>query len=108
MPNSLDYLEVWFGTLLLGAVLVPINSRFRSRELRHVVPDADIAVLAVADEEGVIAFTERVTHAFPALAEQTGAADGAPLSLTEAPALRHVVDRWDPAWRLGRRSSSSR
>lgn len=92
MPNSLDYLEVWFGTLLLGAVLVPINSRFRSRELRHVVPDADIAVLAVADEEGVIAFTERVTHAFPALAEQTGAADGAPLSLTEAPALRHVVD----------------
>ncbi|WP_170127976.1 class I adenylate-forming enzyme family protein [Euzebya rosea] len=92
MPNSLEYVEVWFGTLLLGAVLVPINSRFRSRELRHVVPDANVAVLVVADEPDVIAFTERVTHAFPALAEQAGAADGAPLSLEQAPDLRHVVD----------------
>ncbi len=92
MPNSLDYLEVWFGTLLLGAVLVPVNSRFRSRELRHVVPDADLAVVVVADEVGVIAFTERMTHAFPGLAEQAEAADGAPLSLPGAPALRHVVD----------------
>ena len=40
LPNSLVYLEAWFGAMLLGAIVVPINGRFQSRELQHVVPDS--------------------------------------------------------------------
>lgn len=92
MPNSLDYLDVWFGTLLLGGVLVPVNSRFRSRELRHVVPDADLRVLVIGDEPDVIAFTDRITKAFPALGSAAVPGPGERLELADAPALTHVVD----------------
>ncbi|WP_370324144.1 class I adenylate-forming enzyme family protein [Euzebya sp.] len=92
MPNSLTYLESWFGAMLLGAVVVPVNSRFRTRELRHVMPDAEVTVLLVADEPGVVSFVDRITTAFPDLADQAGAAGGAPLELPDAPDLAHVVD----------------
>lgn len=91
MPNSLRYLDVWFGAMLLGAVIVPINGRFRSRELRHVVPDAGIRVMVVADVEG-LSYTERLTAAFPALAGAADPAEGARLDLDGVPDLRYVVD----------------
>lgn len=91
MPNSLEYVETWFGIVLLGAVVVPVNGRFRSVELRHVIPHAGVRLLVVADEPGVVSYADRLLEAFPGIAEHVGAAPDAPLGVTDAPDLDHVV-----------------
>lgn len=52
MPNRPEFLEILFGALFLGAVVVPVNARFRHRELRHVIADAQLRVLVVGDAVG--------------------------------------------------------
>ena len=48
MPNSLDYIALIFAVSLAGAQLVPINARFKRRELSHVIANSEIAVLFTA------------------------------------------------------------
>lgn len=50
MPNGIDCLAATFGVALAGAVLVPINVRYRSEELRHVLEDADLVTVLTSDE----------------------------------------------------------
>jgi crotonobetaine/carnitine-CoA ligase len=46
LPNSLEFLDLWFGSTLLGAVLVPVNTGLRGEGLRYIVEhcEADIVV----------------------------------------------------------------
>jgi len=44
MANSPEFVATIFGAALVGAVLVPINTRYRSVELPHVIQDAGIEV----------------------------------------------------------------
>jgi crotonobetaine/carnitine-CoA ligase len=41
LPNSLEFLDLWFGSALLGAVLVPINTQLRGEGLRYIVEHCD-------------------------------------------------------------------
>jgi fatty-acyl-CoA synthase len=52
MPNCAEFIDVLFGILFAGAVAVPINARFKPRELRHCVRDACLRVLFAADSPG--------------------------------------------------------
>jgi acyl-CoA synthetase (AMP-forming)/AMP-acid ligase II len=89
MPNCPDFVFAFYGAQLLGAVVVPVNTRFRTRELGYVLENADLDVLVTSDiVEAHVDFAERLTDAFPGLAT---AADPERLSLTEAPRLRTVV-----------------
>ena len=47
LPNSLEFLDLWFGAALLGAVLVPVNTGLKGEGLRYVVEHSDAAVVAV-------------------------------------------------------------
>jgi acyl-CoA synthetase (AMP-forming)/AMP-acid ligase II len=49
MPNCVDFAEVFFGCQLIGAVAVPINARFKVRELCYVVENADLVSLLTTD-----------------------------------------------------------
>lgn len=40
LPNSLDWPMAWIGVLRAGAVAVPINVRYRSADLQHVLTDS--------------------------------------------------------------------
>jgi carnitine-CoA ligase len=44
LPNSLEFLDLWFGATLLGAVLVPVNTALKGEGLRYILrhcePDA--------------------------------------------------------------------
>src|SRR3954451_8830752 len=42
MPNSAALVEFLVGGALLGATVVPINTRFRPHELSHVVRDGEL------------------------------------------------------------------
>jgi fatty-acyl-CoA synthase len=89
MPNCPQFVEVLFATAFLGGVIVPINARFRTRELRHVVPHADLKVLCTTDLAADQAdHPRRLVEAFPDL---TDAHDPANLGLRGAPVLKAVV-----------------
>ena len=77
MPNSLEYVQLIFAASLAGAQLVPINARFKRRELGYVLANSEVSILftsaAIADQVD-----------FPGLVVDV--LDQAPL-----PALRRVV-----------------
>jgi len=41
LPNGVAFLEIFLACTRLGAVLVPINTLYRERELRHIITDAE-------------------------------------------------------------------
>jgi fatty-acyl-CoA synthase/long-chain acyl-CoA synthetase len=70
MPNCPDFVFTFFGAQLLGAVVVPVNTRFRARELGYVVEHADLSVLLttdIADEH--VDYAERTAEGIPGLTE---------------------------------------
>jgi fatty-acyl-CoA synthase len=88
MPNSPDFVFSFFGAQLLGAVVVPINTRFRVRELSYVIDNADLVVLLTSDVvEDHVDFAERLHESLPGL---PGATDPEDLRLPGAPRLRAV------------------
>ena len=89
MPNAAAVIELFVAAGMVGATFVPINTRFKSRELRHVIYDADLRVLfttGVIDEH--INFATLLHESLPGLAEATAPTA---LSLPSAPELRTVV-----------------
>ena len=49
MPNGFDILATYFGVSLAGGAIVPINARFRTRELALIVDNADMACVITND-----------------------------------------------------------
>ena len=82
MQNVPDMLAAIYGTARTGAVPIPINARFKARELRYVIGHADVAVLITS-----AAYADLVREAL----------DG-----DDAPEPPHVVVHGgDPAGALG-------
>lgn len=50
MPNSDDYVIVWFGILKMGAVMVPINTAYKMDFLQYIIDSSDSKVLFIAEE----------------------------------------------------------
>jgi fatty-acyl-CoA synthase len=86
-PNRLEYVAALIAIAKLGAVAVPINGRFKTHELTHVVSHADLRVLIVASDPAGTDYLELVRSVFPTLDEQ----DAMALALPEAPLLRQIV-----------------
>ncbi|MFC1932201.1 class I adenylate-forming enzyme family protein [Chloroflexota bacterium] len=55
MMNSINWLEAYFGIIKIGALAVPLNFRFISRQIKYCV-DVSEAEVMILDED----FTERV------------------------------------------------
>lgn len=88
MPNCPDFVLAFFGAQLLGAVVVPVNTRFRSRELGYVFENADLTVLLTSDiVDDHVDFVERVGESLPGLDD----ADPERLELADVPRLRTIV-----------------
>jgi acyl-CoA synthetase (AMP-forming)/AMP-acid ligase II len=77
MTNHPDLVASVFGASLIGAVVVPINARYRTNELRFLIEDADLAVLMTHDSaDAYVDFTTLIEQALDGL---------------EAPKLRTIV-----------------
>lgn len=88
LPNGVEALETIFGVALAGAVLVPINVRFRAAELGHIVRDGDLAAIITVDPTGSYTdFVALLGQALPGFAE----ASRGRIELEAAPSLRAVV-----------------
>lgn len=96
MPNCMDMVAAFYGISLLGAVVTPVNARYRATELSYVVENADLVVLLttdIADEH--VDYAELLNQTFPDLAQSS---DVKHLRLAGAPLLRSIV-------MLGKRSA---
>lgn len=89
MPNHPNVTEVMFGALLAGAIPVPINARFKERELAYVVRDADLVVLVTTDV--VAEHIDYVSLLHASVEGLAGQTDPVRLSLEAVPRLRAVV-----------------
>ena len=89
LPSSVETVEAFFGLALLGAVSVPINARFRARELSYITENADLVAIVtngrVAED---LNFIDRLNEALPDLAHQPR---NAGLSLPGCPKLKRIV-----------------
>ena len=89
MPTCPAFVEIFFAAALCGAVIVPINARYRSSELAYVLENGDITTLVTTDAIAEqVSFVERLSGALPGLAEQP---DPRRLRLSATPQLRNVV-----------------
>jgi long-chain acyl-CoA synthetase len=98
MPNSAAFVAAFFGAARLGAVLAPLNVRYRIQELLHYLEDTRAAALIVPGELAATAreALERLAHP-PALFQvdeaelvrrlSEGRAAAIPAPSTGAPAL---------------------
>ena len=65
-----DYVEVFLGTVLVGAIAVPLNARYRAHELAYVVENADLAALVTSDiVEEHIDYVALLHDSLPGLAD---------------------------------------
>jgi fatty-acyl-CoA synthase len=89
MSNCATFVDVLLGCALLGAWAVPINARYKARELAYVIENADLRVLLTTDTiDEHVDFVELLEEALPSL---SSAQDPYALSLSEAPLLRSIV-----------------
>ncbi len=83
MGNDEKWLETFYGAALIGAVTVPVNTRFKAAELAFCLKQADSKALVLADRFMKIDFMSFLREAEPAVDAQ--------LPGDRLPALRDVV-----------------
>ena len=89
MHTCPEFVELYFAIALCGAVIVPINARYKASEIGYVVENADlVTVITTAAVAEQVNFVERLETALPGLSAQ---ADPRRLSIGTAPRLRNVV-----------------
>jgi acyl-CoA synthetase (AMP-forming)/AMP-acid ligase II len=96
LPNGPEWVLAWLATTRIGAVLVPLNTFFQTRELAWILRHADVECLLVASRFLTHDYPARLEAALPGLAD----AGEAPLRLQAAPHLRrvHVFGPCDRPW----------
>lgn len=85
MENNAEWLAVFYGCALIGAVVVPVNTRFKESELRYCLAQSDARALVVSDRFLKIDFIAMLRSICP---EIDSALPGSSL-----PALRRVIVR---------------
>jgi acyl-CoA synthetase (AMP-forming)/AMP-acid ligase II len=96
MPNGPDWVVAWLAVARLGAILIPLNTFFQTRELRWILGHADVHTLLTVPKYLGHDYVERLEAAAPGLA----ASDNSPFRLTALPHLRQIFV-WggcDRAW----------
>jgi fatty-acyl-CoA synthase len=52
LPNCMEWIHLQLAASFLGITTVPINVRYRTDEATHIISDADLQAIFVADEVG--------------------------------------------------------
>lgn len=66
-PNDERWVDVFFGAALIGAITVPVNTRFKSDELAYCLKRADVKLFFTADRFLNIDFIAMLRSAEPAV-----------------------------------------
>lgn len=106
IPNSVEFLAAALGATRIGAIVVPVNPRFRAEEAEYVLHQSDSIAVLLSDRIGSTDYIELLTRIEPQLhaasSDQTGA--------RRLPFLEHAIclapgypgfHAWDEVVRLG-------
>ena len=87
MPNRAEWLFLFGAIAKIGAVIVPINTRFRTGDMEYLVNHSDSAALVMMDKSGPVDYLAMLREVAPELD------GGNPDALHPAafPGLRHVI-----------------
>ena len=83
MGNSVEWVSIAYAINWIGAVVVPVNTRFKSDELQYVLNQSDAKVLIIADEFLGIDFIKILRNIIPEVDYQ--------LPGLNLPQLQHVI-----------------
>ena len=92
LNNSDDWIFIMFGLAKIGAVQIPVNTRFRTRDLAYVLHQSDSAMLITHDVSGPVDYLEMVRQVVRL------PVDGAELADPDLPRLKRVVIVADDAY----------
>lgn len=96
LGNGPDFLRAWWGTLFLGATLVPVNTAYKGTLLTHLLQLARPDVM-VADDTGQAAIDAALAGTIQRPVRlRPGDLRGDPAS-TSPPELARPLAVWDPA-----------
>lgn len=88
LTQGVDYLAIVFAAAKIGAISVPINSRFKEKELGYTIKDSEMSILFTTDDlREHVDYAELLQRTLPSMES----ASLTHLDLAEAPQLRHVV-----------------
>ena len=87
MTNRPEWLFFFFALAKIGAVTVPINTRFRTDDLEYVVWQSDSTTLITVDRSGPVDYLEMVHQLCPEIA--SGNPDN--LSPQKCPELKRIL-----------------
>ncbi len=87
LVNRPEWVFLQFALAKIGAVLVPINTQFRTSDLDYVVRQSDTSTLIAADRSGPVNYLAMVQELCPDLATMPRQ----DLSLAAFPALQRLV-----------------
>src|SRR5215467_13213340 len=82
MTNRPEWIDAMFAVMKIGAVLVPVNTRFRTDDMAYVLGQSDAAAVILAERSGPIDYLAMMREVAPSLGARPDA---------RVPALRHVV-----------------
>src|SRR5262245_31515311 len=82
MVNRPEWLHAMFAIMQIGAVLVPVNTRFRTDDMTYVVCQSDAVAVILAERSGPVDYLGMMREVAPALGARPDA---------RFPILRHVI-----------------
>ncbi|RLQ85265.1 AMP-binding protein [Notoacmeibacter ruber] len=94
MPNSIDYLPIFYGILYAGATAVPVNGKLHAREAAWIVAHSDARLVFAKDPQALRATGD--IAGVPCLAP--GGEEMAALRATPPLAAPAPMQVEDPAW----------
>ncbi|MBL6598061.1 MAG: AMP-binding protein [Alphaproteobacteria bacterium] len=85
LNNQAEWMFIAFAVQKIGAVLVPLNTRFRTRDIAYVLGQSDSVLLITHDVSGPVGYLDMVREAVDLPAQGTAVSD------TRFPHLRAVI-----------------
>jgi fatty-acyl-CoA synthase len=82
MVNRPEWVDAMFAVMKIGAVLVPMNTRFRTEDMAYVLAQSDASVVLLAERSGPVDYLGMMREVAPALGARPD---------PRFPCLRHVV-----------------
>src|SRR5260370_8499212 len=95
MVNRPEWIDAMFAIMKIGAVLVPVNTRFRTEDMAYILGQSDAAAVVLADRSGPVDYLAMIREVVPALGSRPDPRFPRlrpPLLLPQRPqtALRHL------------------
>lgn len=84
LPSCIEWLTLWMGALRVGAVLVPVNTKFKAAEAAYVIRKSDARLLVMGGEFLGVDYQDRFAEICPDWADDGG-------RCAALPSLRDVV-----------------